>query len=196
MSSDRESSRRSFVSRLSSVALVGGLASAYGTLAAFMGRFVYPARPRQRSWMFLFDVDRLALGDAIDYRAPDGAAVTVARQSEGRGEEAFVALSGTCPHLGCRVHWEPQNDRFFCPCHNGTFDSDGTATGGPPLEAGQSLPRYPLKVERGLVYIEVPTESLSGQQARSAGRMIELRKISARPGFDPCLAAGRSCRSA
>jgi hypothetical protein len=79
------------------------------------------------------------------------------------------------------VHWEAANDRFFCPCHNGTFDAAGRGTGGPPGDAGQSLPRYALKAEGGLLYIEVPTASL----ARGEGRIVE--RNASRPGHDPCL---------
>jgi phenylpropionate dioxygenase-like ring-hydroxylating dioxygenase large terminal subunit len=58
------------------------------------------------------------------------------------------------------VHWEPQNDRFFCPCHLGTFDPEGRPTGGPPLSANQSLPEYPLRVEKGLLYISMPIKPI------------------------------------
>jgi Rieske Fe-S protein len=54
------------------------------------------------------------------------------------------------------VHWEAQNDRFFCPCHNGAFDRQGNATAGPPAAAGQALLRFPLRLENGLLFIEVP----------------------------------------
>jgi len=74
--------------------------------------------------------------------------------------DEFVALSSVCPHLGCRVHWESQNRRYFCPCHNGEFDPQGKATGGPPAAAGQELPRYPVRVENGLVFLEMPLNSV------------------------------------
>jgi nitrite reductase/ring-hydroxylating ferredoxin subunit len=115
---------------------------------------------------------------ASRYRTPSGESVAIARQSEGRGVDDFVALSSTCPHLGCQVHWEAQNERFFCPCHNGTFDRGGKGTGGPPGEAGLSLPRYPLEIDAGLLYIEVPLESLS--LADASGGI-------SRPGHDRCL---------
>jgi Rieske Fe-S protein len=86
--------------------------------------------------------------------------VTITRFQEGSDADAFLALSTTCPHLGCRVHWEPHNSRFFCPCHNGVFDAQGKATQGPPADANQSLPQFPVKVENGLVFIEAPTEVL------------------------------------
>lgn len=183
-SNGAEPSRRSFLSKLGSVGMIGGLVAAYGTLAAFLARFVYPARPRSKGWMYLVEVDRLGPGDAMEYRAPSGAAVTVARKGRSSEAGSFIALSSTCPHLGCQVHWEAQNDRFFCPCHNGTFALDGTATGGPPFEAGQSLPQYPLKVEKGLVFIEVPVDAIV-----DFGPCPEERFVPARKGVDPCLSA-------
>jgi cytochrome b6-f complex iron-sulfur subunit len=92
----------------------------------------------------------------MHYIAPNGAHVVIARQGAGESADDFVALSSVCPHLGCQVHWEPQHDRFFCPCHNGAFDPQGQATEGPPAKAGQSLNRFPLQVEHRLLYILVP----------------------------------------
>ena len=72
-------------------------------------------------------------------------------------EEGLVTTYQKCPHLGCRVHWEAQNDRFFCPCHNGVFNADGLATAGPPAQAKQSLGTVPVIVDyaSGRVYLEV-----------------------------------------
>ena len=103
------------------------------------------------------------------YRSPAGESVTIARRGTGGTAEDFVALSSTCPHLGCQVHWEPQNTRFFCPCHNGVFDPTGRAVSGPPAEAGHSLPRYALEVRDGLIYIPVPTEELRRPESASRG---------------------------
>ena len=82
--------------------------------------------------------------------------------ADGDTADAFVALSSICPHLGCQVHWEPQNDRFFCPCHNGAFDASGKPTEGPPATAGQELTRFPLQVMNGLLFIQVPMQSVNG----------------------------------
>ena len=78
--------------------------------------------------------------------------------------DSFLALSSICPHLGCRVHWEASNNRFFCPCHNGVFDPNGKATGGPPAADGQDLPHYALQVVDGALYIEMPISTI-GKQA-------------------------------
>lgn len=153
-------SRRGFLSRASSVAMGAGLVASYGTFAAMAGRFLYPARPPLKAWLYVADVARFARGASMSYTAPDGATIAIARQGAAGKVEDFIALSSTCPHLGCKVHWEGQNQRFFCPCHNGAFDPSGKATEGPPKEAGQSLGRYPLRIESGLLYIEVPLEGL------------------------------------
>ena len=168
--------RRTLLARGTTFAMAAGLAASYGTCAAMSARFLYPARPRPRAWLFVVEARRLAVDGAVSWRAPTGEPITVARQGAGLAAEDFVALSSTCPHLGCQVHWEPQNTRFFCPCRNGVFDPGGRAVSGPPAEAGQSLPRYPLKVEDGLLFIEAPVEGLARRAAPP------------RPGHDPCLA--------
>jgi Rieske Fe-S protein len=157
--------RRGFLARASGLAMAAGLCASYGTFAAMAARFLYPARPTRKTWMFVADVAGFAPGASLTLTVPDGATVAVARRGAAGGVEDFVALSNVCPHLGCKVHWEDRNKRFFCPCHNGAFSPDGTAIAGPPAEAGQSLGRYPLKVEDGLLYIEVSVEGLPAGEA-------------------------------
>lgn len=123
--------------------------------AALAGRYLYPARPAEKRWMFVAELASVAKGASFTYLAPDGRSVSIARMTEQGTVADFIALSNICPHLGCAVHWEPQNVRFFCPCHNGAFDAEGVATEGPPADARQSLARYPLMVENGLLFIEV-----------------------------------------
>lgn len=128
--------------------------------------------------MFVTEVERLSPGESMAYEMPSGAKVNVARLGDGTGEEDFIALSSVCPHLGCQVHWEGFRDRFFCPCHNGVFDPQGVATAGPPAEAHQSLPRYPLRVEGNLLFVQVPIETtVASAECLSA------------PGHDACLGA-------
>jgi Rieske Fe-S protein len=153
--------RRAVLAKASTLAMAGGLVAGYGTAAALAGRYLYPAKPPAQRWLYVSTVRRLDPGSSILFRTPRGETVTVARQSEGETADDFVALSSTCPHLGCQVHWEQQNTRFFCPCHNGAFDASGKATAGPPADAGQDLPEFPLRVVKGLLYIRVPVEHLA-----------------------------------
>lgn len=140
----------------------GGLIAGYGTLGVMAARFLYPSSGGDVAWQFVIRVAQLAPGESMAYTAPSGAKVVIARQGAGEASENFVALSSVCPHLGCQVHWEPHNDRFFCPCHNGAFDPQGKAIQGPPVKARQQLLRFPLKVENGMLFVEVPIRSVTG----------------------------------
>ena len=147
------SDRRSF---LSLVTMALGLTGGYGAFVAMAARFLYPAKPAERRWMFVARLGELAHGGSVLFSAPNGQAVSVTRLALGGTVEDFIALSSICPHLGCKVHWETQNQRFFCPCHNGAFDLQGQATSGPPFDSHQNLARFPLKVENDNLFIEVP----------------------------------------
>lgn len=156
-----ELSRRGFLSRLSGVVMGVGLLAAYGTFGRYALRFLSPPAGDGRRWMFVAATREVSEGDSLRYTAPTGEPINITRQGTTGLASDFVALSSTCPHLGCQVHWEAQNVRFFCPCHNGVFDPSGQPLEGPPAEAGQSLPEYPLRVEGGLLFILVPTERLA-----------------------------------
>lgn len=176
-------SRRAALWLTSRLALVGGLVGGYGMFAWISGRFMLPPRAGRLHQLFVARAADLRAGDTVLYRTPEGRTVNITRRATAGTAADFIALSSTCPHLGCQVTWEEQNDRYFCPCHNGTFNADGVATGGPPGDAGQSLPRYTLGVEKGLLYIYVPREQLS--MGDVAG-VVESTGP-ARPGHDPCL---------
>jgi len=63
----------------------------------------------------------------------------------------FEVMSNICTHLGCRVRWIADDDRFYCPCHNGVFAKDGSVVSGPPP---RPLDRFDSKVEDGILYIK------------------------------------------
>ncbi|HSM18251.1 MAG TPA: ubiquinol-cytochrome c reductase iron-sulfur subunit [Gemmatimonadales bacterium] len=178
--------RREFLRNASSVAMGAGLIGGYGAFGLIAGRYLYPVRVGEVMWQFVAEVAGIKVGQAIRYRGPAGEAINITRQSRDGGADDFIALSSTCPHLGCQVRWEAQNNRFFCPCHSGVFDPSGKATGGPPGEAGQSLPRYALKVERGLLHIAVPPPRFSA--AHETGGVLRSDDSISAPGHDPCLA--------
>ena len=161
--------RRSFFARLAGFAMFASLVASYGTFAVMAGRFLLPTHSRRKAWRRVAEIGSFQPATTRTVVAPSGERIVVARCAiNGASTPAtvtvddFVALSSTCPHLGCQVTFEPQHQRFFCPCHNGTFAPDGRATGGPPFEAGQSLPRYPLDLRANLLYIEVPLDGVAG----------------------------------
>ena len=63
----------------------------------------------------------------------------------------YVAMSNVCTHLGCRIRWIAEQNKFFCPCHNGVFDKEGNVLEGPPP---RPLDRYEVKVENNELFIK------------------------------------------
>lgn len=157
--------RRDFLTTASGIGMAAGLAASYGTFAVMAGRFLYPT-DRGTAWMFVVETSSVSPGGSFSYRSPAGVPVMITRSADSSPNveppaSDFLALSSTCPHLGCRVHWEPHNERFFCPCHSGVFDPSGKPIAGPPKDENQHLSKYPLKVENGLLFIEMLFESLT-----------------------------------
>ena len=161
---EESKARRGFLKQVSRLFMAAGLISGYGAFAAIAARFIYPARPTRRDWLFVVDLGSVDVGDSFTFQSPSGQLISIARMGVAPAANSFVALSSVCPHLGCRVHWEAQNDRFFCPCHHGAFDAAGVAVLGPPMDAGQTLSTFPLKVEKDLLFIEVPCNNLHSAQ--------------------------------
>lgn len=175
---------------LATGAMAGGLLAGYGMFVKCAGEYLYPSE-EGNAWMFVTDAAGVAPGQAIAFVSPTGVPVVITRKGSGQpggnkeqgasSEELaasdFLALSSVCPHLGCRVHWEPQNNRFFCPCHLGAFDPEGRPTAGPPLAANQSLPEYPLRVEKGLLYISMPVKPLDQSTYRVVDAGSSPRRV-------------------
>ena len=160
--------RREFLSRTSTFAMAGGLTAGYGAFGVMAVQFLYPAKAPNSALRFVATLDEFKVGEAREYTAPSGTTIVIARHGEAAEASSFVALSSVCPHLGCQVHWEETNDRFFCPCHNGAFDQQGVATEGPPALAKQNLSKFPLEVINGLLFIKAPMTTV-GQSVAHLG---------------------------
>ncbi len=68
--------------------------------------------------------------------------------------DTVTALSPTCTHLGCTVGFgtnDEHPDRFFCPCHFGMFEKDGTNVPNTPPQ--RPLDEFEVVVEDGKVYL-------------------------------------------
>ncbi|WP_428264844.1 ubiquinol-cytochrome c reductase iron-sulfur subunit [Haliangium sp.] len=174
MSNDpKRTDRRDFVTTALRLGMAGGLVAGYGTCAAVAGRYLFPPSRRATAWLYV--ARSRDIGDsAFEYTSPAGETVAIARQGPGEGADAFIALSNTCPHLGCKVYWQGAENRFFCPCHNGVFDPQGKGIGGPPGKAGQSLARFPLEVDRGLLYIGVSVDTAAAATDVDTGAGSDL----------------------
>ncbi|MBM7094636.1 MULTISPECIES: ubiquinol-cytochrome c reductase iron-sulfur subunit [Alteribacter] len=71
-----------------------------------------------------------------------------------REGDEIIALSPVCTHLGCTVNWEGNEDypeQFYCPCHFGRFEKDGTNV--PNTPPTRPLDVYEMEVRDGDLYL-------------------------------------------
>jgi cytochrome b6-f complex iron-sulfur subunit len=88
--------------------------------------------------------DSFPPGSVVEF--PDGRFFLV-RSSEG----GFLAVYRRCTHLGCSVNWEPDQNRFFCPCHASSFDLHGDVENPP---APRALDTFPVQITDGQVIVD------------------------------------------
>lgn len=64
----------------------------------------------------------------------------------------LVALSSLCPHKGCVVKWDKDEQNLACPCHDSFFEINGSVIKGP---ANQPLDVYQVKEEGGTILVKL-----------------------------------------
>jgi Rieske Fe-S protein len=139
--------------------LLGGflaaLAAAYGVFATFAIQFIFPRRGEARlSRIFIGFQSDVSPGESKAVSMPSGDQLLISntgRINPNTGN-TFVAFSNSCPHLGCKVHWEAKAEHFICPCHQGIFDANGIATSGPPAQSNSNLKPYDIEVAGNSIY--------------------------------------------
>jgi len=90
------------------------------------------------------EVDSLPPGSVVHF--PDGRFFLVRSHDGG-----FIALYQRCTHLGCTVDWEPDKNRFFCPCHASSFDIHGDVENPP---APRALDAFAVTIEGSQVLVD------------------------------------------
>ncbi|HTH06578.1 MAG TPA: ubiquinol-cytochrome c reductase iron-sulfur subunit [Ilumatobacteraceae bacterium] len=93
-------------------------------------------------------VDDVAIGEPYLFRYPgDDDPAILLRLSD----TEMVGFSQKCTHLGCVVYYEPDEERWHCPCHEGNFEvRTGDVISGPPT---RSLGRIDLEVrDDGMIW--------------------------------------------
>jgi cytochrome b6-f complex iron-sulfur subunit/menaquinol-cytochrome c reductase iron-sulfur subunit len=83
-----------------------------------------------------------------------------------RHGDKVLALSTTCPHLGCSVNAEPDGKGFGCPCHTSAFDSQGHRTGGP---APRDMDALETRIDGGFVLVDFHKFRMSVPQRIEVG---------------------------
>jgi Rieske Fe-S protein len=67
------------------------------------------------------------------------------------GMSAIYRLHDVCPHLGCKVNYQPSEAHFHCPCHASTFGLDGVKINKIPP---RDLDHLETKVQHGKVWVK------------------------------------------
>jgi len=139
---DQYISRREFFKFVSLAS--GGLAVGSVSLAAYSR-----LKPQHRTFepKKLANRSELAPGtsQAFSYPRPHDICILVCRP-----DGSLSAFSRRCTHLSCPVNYEADQDRLYCPCHNGAFDvNDGSVLQGPPP---RPLPMIELEERDGEVW--------------------------------------------
>jgi Rieske Fe-S protein len=65
-------------------------------------------------------------------------------------ETEWKAFSAVCTHLHCTVQYRAATHQIWCPCHNGTYNMNGTVVSGPPPNP---LEEYAVNIRAGEVWI-------------------------------------------
>lgn len=126
-------SRRSFL-RLMAGIFLGGL----GLLGTYSALHFLPRPPRKVLVKEKLEPDKIIIGPEYFLRlTPSGP----------------LALSRTCPHLGCLVSYDPIKNEFVCPCHQSRFSLEGKYLAGP---AKKDLARLKVIKSSGGLIIEIP----------------------------------------
>jgi len=87
------------------------------------------------------DVADLPEGQALYFRYPGPEDQAVLVHLPGG---LLVAYSQRCPHLSCAVVYQRDEQRLYCPCHEGVFDlRQGVPLAGPPRR-----PLTPIRLHR------------------------------------------------
>ena len=143
--SEAEPNRRSFLNIL--WLILGGVALAEFVAVAFA--FLRPRKLKARGE----DADSVIAAGAVERFEPNSVTAFVrgkfylARLEDG----GFLALSRTCPHLGCSVPWIEKEMKFACPCHGSAFDITGNVIEAP---APRALDIYPITIENKIIKVD------------------------------------------
>ena len=136
-------SRRDFLKLTNRFLTVTGLAIILGPIVAYF----YPSKLEEvpSDPVLVGPEDELPVGTSKTIRFGRYPALII------NTSEGLRAYSAVCTHFACIVKWNSDENRIYCPCHDGFFEPlNGEVISGPP-----PTPLDPLKVEvvDGQIYI-------------------------------------------
>jgi cytochrome b6-f complex iron-sulfur subunit len=70
-----------------------------------------------------------------------------------RNGQDVKGLSAVCTHMGCILNYSKFRNRFECPCHGATFQTDGQQTTDQYEAPLPRLPSLNVRIERGQVEV-------------------------------------------
>lgn len=65
-----------------------------------------------------------------------------------RADDTVIALNVVCPHAGCFVRLLRDKTRYACPCHNSSFDLDGSVN-DPASPAPRAMDALGVEIRNG-----------------------------------------------
>ena len=123
-----------------------GVFLSHGLFGVYVIRYLFPKKKKVRYREILIsNVKKIPLGSSIIFEDLQGKSIILANTPDG-----FKAISTTCTHLGCQVHWESSKNVFICPCHNAFFDTNGNTISGP---APKPLERYDVVLNNDNIFV-------------------------------------------
>ena len=128
-----------------------------------LGFFLTPVlRKSGETWVKLGSIDRLTsdVPQKAIFKYISQAEYTLAEKTgfvwvaaNPSAPEQVRVLSAVCTHTGCNVAWQPGEEKFVCPCHEGRYDLTGKVLSGPPP---RSLTKLETRLENGELFIQLP----------------------------------------
>ncbi len=61
-------------------------------------------------------------------------------------QDTFAAVDALCTHMQCTVAYNALNITFDCPCHDSSYEIDGSVIGGPAI---RPLRMFPISSDGG-----------------------------------------------
>lgn len=141
-----ERGRRNFMNRIWQILGIVALAEFIWFIISLLkpSKETHKSRPAE-SLRVIGNVDEFPAGSVTPDRVNR---LYIVREKDG----AFLALSLTCPHLGCSVLWNEERQQFDCPCHSSAFDRRGMVLSSP---APRPLDYLPVIIEEGKVKVDM-----------------------------------------